>query len=311
MIFPWFRRIPALVLLIIVLVLTGPIPVLADPYPTNVKAEPVDATSVLITWGGNEWAKGYRVHRTNAGIIAEVPVDVTSYLDTGLTPGIPYVYMVASVVDGQDHWYTGATPIVMPLDAPAAITSLSWETVTDYNNQVHLGIQLAWTPVQGAIGYEIFAMIQGEGGYEQWTETVESDVLAGFFLPSVPTRYWFRVRACKENFIPESGEYMYFTGPFSPEAFIDVPAIQTQLQKKPVSLFPLDTFTRLRTKPTVPPLEAVNLLDPGLTLATPALNVRPLEPRLLAPVPIPVSTPEPTLAPTLQRIDPVIILPRP
>lgn len=299
-----FRRIPALVILT-ALLLAGSVPARADPYPTNVKAEPVDATSVLITWGGNEWAQGYRIHRTNAGIIAEVPADVNSYLDTGLTPGIPYVYMVASVVDGQDHWYTGATPIVMPLDAPAAITSLSWETVTDYNNQVHLGIQLAWTPVPGVIGYEVFAMVEGEGRYEQWTETVESDVLAGFFLPSEPTRYWFKVRACKENYIPESDEYMYFTGPFSPEAFIDVPAISSQLQKLPVTLFPLDPFARLRTKPTVPPLEAVQRLDPGLVLFTPALTIRPLAPRLLAPTP----TPSPT--PTLQRFNPMIILPSP
>jgi len=293
------------VVVIVALALIPASPARADPYPTNVQAVPVDATSILITWGGNEWAQSYRIHRTNTGIIAEVPADVNSYLDTGLTPGLPYVYMVASVVDGHDYWYTGLTPIVMPLDAPGAITSLSWHTVTDYINQVHLGIELAWTPVQGVIGYEIFAMIEGEGGYEQWTETVESDVMAGFFLPSQPTRYWFKVRACNENYIPESDEYMYFTGPFSPEAYIDVPAIPTQFQKMPVSLFPLAPLTRLRLKPTVPPWTIVHPIELDLVISTPVpvTTFRQIIPGVVIPTPTPT--------PTVQRLNPGIILPRP
>ncbi|MHC1787501.1 MAG: hypothetical protein AB9880_10610 [Christensenellales bacterium] len=299
------RRMLVLFLLALAMLALGAEPALADPYPSNVQATPVDATSILITWDLNTWAQGYRIHRTNTGIIAQVPADVNAYLDTGLAPGLPYVYMVASVVDGKDYWYGGATPMAMPMDAPAGITSLAWRTQADYDNKLLLMIDAGWPPLAGVNGYELFARVGDAGEYTQWTEMIENAVTAGFSLPAEPTRYWFKVRGYISFYTPESDEYQYFTGPFSAEASIEVPALSSPgsgILQPHISLVPLHplqtaapTLRRVTRQPLTPVLQpAVTMRIPNVSLVTPAPSAPPLVERL---------APLVTLSP-LRRISP-------
>ncbi|MBN1777563.1 MAG: fibronectin type III domain-containing protein [Clostridiales bacterium] len=198
---------------------------LADPYPSNVHATPVDATTIQVTWSDNAWAQSYRVYR-NMDMAAEVAEDVNVYLDTGLLTGMAYYYRVASVVDGIEYSSTGSTATwAMPLDAPS-INSVSSEIGVDYEGHILLLIDLTYTAVTGATGYEIFAREEGVGAYTQVSETIDTYVTVGYSLPDEATRYWFKVRACNSFLFTESDEYQLFSGPFSDAVYIDYTPLQ-------------------------------------------------------------------------------------
>ena len=93
---------------------------------------------------------------------------------------------------------SGETAQESPLDLPPTITSLSWHKVTDNLGDELLGIEAVWTPVEGAIKYEIFARIGAGGASTQQTEGIDNHVLVGFFLPNEETTYNLKVRAAKE-----------------------------------------------------------------------------------------------------------------
>ena len=195
-------------------------PALADPYPSNVQATPVNATSILVTWTGNAQAESYRIHRMNWAEVPEVSSNDNSYLDTALAPGIPYVYNVASVVDGNEYYASGTSAIAMPMDTPE-ITAVSSRVEADYEGHYLLLIDLAYTASSGASGYEIFAKVGDGSGYAQVSETVETSVTTGFPLPAETTRYWLKVRAYTEYHISEANEDETYHGSFSSGVFID------------------------------------------------------------------------------------------
>ncbi len=179
----------------------------------------------------------------------------------------------------DDYSENTSTDTIVSLRPATAITSLSWRTGPDGNNQLQLLIDLAWTPIEGAVGYEIFARVGDVGRYKQWTETIESSVAARFLLPAAPTRYWFKVRAYGEYYDLKSEKTIRFTEPFSPEAFIDVPALASQQGK------------------TIKPF--ITLVIPHLV--TPAPTRRRVIPNLVTPAPtrrltitaLPLTTPAP------------------
>ena len=124
-----------------------------------------------MTWSVNAWAQSYRVYR-NMDLAAEVAEETDSFLDTGLQTGMAYYYRVASVVDGTEYSSTGSTATwAMPLDAPAML-DVSSRTDVDTAGQILLLIDLSYTAVDGATGYEIFAREEGSGTYSQISETV-------------------------------------------------------------------------------------------------------------------------------------------
>lgn len=322
---------PILVFAALLFALLLPAPAWADPYPTDVTAEVIDGTTVRITWGPNAWAESYRIHRNNTGTIAQVPPDVTEYLDTGLTTGMPYYYMVASMVDGTAHWAVTGGALVMPIEAPTGITSLSWHKVTDYIGDEYLGIELAWTPVEGVIGYEIFARTGLAGEFIQKTECIESSVLTGFPLPTVETTYFFKVHAAMEFYVAEADEYDYFTGPFSPEASITVPAAGTIAWKTlgplmtlqpPIELFPMKTlglhipsltFLPLQMPSPPPPVTlspqmktkapafpAITNLIPMITPAPTPFVLMPIRTNLIPIMPVQTLVPVQTVVPKLK-----------
>lgn len=160
-----------------------------------------------------------------------------------------------------------------PLDVPPLITSLSWQKTDS------LVFELAWTPVQGAFGYEIFAKAGPEGEYEQHTECSDTSVLVGFSLPTEETIYCFKVRAA--IYITQDGnEHIHVNGPFSPEVSISVPASGPLSWK---TLTPILTPNSIpRITPTPPSLVTfcpqLKTSAPLLPVITPSPTPRPLQP---------------------------------
>ena len=213
-----FLLLPFCILLAATLIY--PTVALSDPYPSNVHATPVNATSILVTWSANAWAQSYRVYR-NMDLATEVAQDADSFLDTGLQTGMAYYYRVASVVDGTEYSSTGSTATwAMPLNAPVILAASS-RTDVDTVGQVLFLIDLSYTAVDGATGYEIFAREEGSGAYAQISETMDTEVTVGYLLPAEATRFWFKVRACNSYLFTETNEYQLFSGPFSNEVSIE------------------------------------------------------------------------------------------
>lgn len=216
---------------------------------------------------------------------------------------------------------SGETAPESTLDVPPTITSLSWQKVTDYLGDEHLGIEAVWTPVEGAIGYEVFARIGAGGASTQQTECTGSSVLVGFHLPTEETTYYLKVRAATKHYVFETDEYDYLTGPFSPEASITVPASSS------LSWETLGPLMTLQPSLKLFPMRTPNVLIPALTDSSPQTPspTTPVTRRpqlktkapeihvIIDPIPVITPTPEPLPIQPIQPIQPIKIpiLPNP
>lgn len=227
-------------------------------------AEAVSATSVRIFWADDPLAEGYRVYRSGSGVVAEVAENINEYLDTGLTPGIPYYYGVASMVGGEEYWMHHPDFGAMPLDAPEQITILALRKVL-YGTQPRLEVDLTWTPVSLCTGYEVYARAGENNEYNFMQDTENNGATISFPLPEEAKTYWFKVRIFYDGYyVQEYDYYLHRTGPFSPE----VSATWHNLEiKKPI----FDLFWHVRVWPWEDPYHAVYLkriletyADPGL-----------------------------------------------
>ena len=288
----------ALALLLAVLL---PVPVLADPYPSDSKAVPVDATTVLISWKPNSHAEGYAIHRNNAGIIAELSPDEIQYLDTGLTPKTPYFYLVGSLVDGQHYWDVHGDTFVMPIDPVEDLTVVSWSVMHFPSHRQLLAIRLVWTGVENISRYNVCFKIGGSGEYQSTPVELVNEASILFQVPDQDTRYWFKVCAADSYYSPESGETVWFDGPFSPAACIDVPADGERSWILPADGIPSWMVT-------LAPWVLDHVLDP-LCLIEPTLKpILPVQTKRI--LPFPVTTPAPVKNPPL-TVPTSQLLPRP
>lgn len=112
-------------------------------------------TQVNLIWGSSANSSDYNVFRgTSSGVYSPTPIasGVNSpYLDTGLTNGVTYYYMVAALnLNNQStnaNAEVSATPTAAPLAGPFSITS-----ATPGNTQVNL----TWGASTNAINYKIY-----------------------------------------------------------------------------------------------------------------------------------------------------------
>src|SRR5262249_60611756 len=111
---------------------------------------------VALAWPGSGRAKGYHVKRANVSGGPYVTVacpTTTSYVDTGVTNGTPYYYVVSAWFSGNpnaggesaDSSEASATPKPPPPPAPTGLTA------TAGNGQV----ALAWSASAGATNYQV------------------------------------------------------------------------------------------------------------------------------------------------------------
>lgn len=166
------------------------------PSPSNLRATILSYTSIRLNWEDNSFNEaGFRVERAPAGgdnfaRILDVPANVETYTDTGLTEGSVFKYRISS--------FSGATvspcdplPVAVPLMTPTDFTGERLSTTS---------IGLNWTDASGnETGYQVEMKIRNVGDFEligELAADVESYVAEGL---TPRTFYQFRIRAVKDT----------------------------------------------------------------------------------------------------------------
>ncbi len=123
---------------------------------TSIKSVvPSGSNKITITWAAADRATGYQVQRKGVTgeftDLATTAEGVLSYTDTGLTMGVTYNYRVSGIItDGGDTYYGNYSEPVTATPLPGAPNSV-YAASAGYNS-----INVWWTPVQSASGYEIW-----------------------------------------------------------------------------------------------------------------------------------------------------------
>jgi fibronectin type 3 domain-containing protein len=137
-------------------------PVTIPAAPTDLQAT-AGNTQVSLTWSASAGATSYNVKRstTSGGPYTKISSpEATSYLDTGLTNGTPYYYVVTAVNSAGESPASSqatATPTA-PITIPAAPTDLQ---ATAGNAQV----SLTWNASTGATSYNVKRSTTSGGPY--------------------------------------------------------------------------------------------------------------------------------------------------
>jgi fibronectin type 3 domain-containing protein len=195
-------------------------PVPPPPPPGHVTVLPGNSR-VVLTWEAVKAASGYSIKRStspNGPYSTIARVTQTSYLDSGVTNGTTYYYVVrsaAGVIKGALSAQVQATPSAPPL-APA----------TPVATPGHGTISLSWNPSPGATGYHVKRAASLDGPYET-IASPEAPAWEDIGLAN-GTTYHYRVSA--ENPGGESPDSQAVTAsPVAP------PAVPTRLQAHPAS----------------------------------------------------------------------------
>ena len=131
------------------------------PVPTGLSASPRNA-KVILSWNASKGATSYRVKSstTSGGPYTQIAAPtVTSYVNTGLTNGTPYFYVVSAVGSGGQSG-NSAQVSATPIAPPAAPTEL---TASPGNTQA----TLSWTASSGATSYHVKRSTTSGGPYTQ------------------------------------------------------------------------------------------------------------------------------------------------
>ncbi len=165
-----------------------------DTWPTGAPAAPTNLTAtagnaqVNLMWTASAGANGYNVYRstTSGGSYSTVAsgVTTTSYLNTGLTNGVTYYYVVTAANAGGESTNSNeasATPTAPT--PPAAPTGL---TATAGKKKVTLN----WTASGGATSYNVKRSTTGGGPYTTVATGVTATTYTNTGLTSGVTYYY-------------------------------------------------------------------------------------------------------------------------
>jgi fibronectin type 3 domain-containing protein len=139
-------------------------PATVPPVPANLAATPGNA-QVSLSWSASTGATSYNVKRstTSGGPYTKISSPTaTTYIDTGLTNGTKYFYVVSAVNGSAESANSGqasATPTA-PATAPSVPTNLQ---ATSGNAQV----SLTWSASTGATNYNVKRSTTSGGPYTQ------------------------------------------------------------------------------------------------------------------------------------------------
>jgi subtilisin family serine protease len=161
------------------------------PAPTGLAANAGNG-QVSLSWGAVGTATSYRVKRatTSGGPYTTIATGLTStsHLDTSVTNGTTYFYVVSAVNgvgEGPNSSQVSATPsaAVNPPQAPTALTATAGDAKVTLN----------WTASNGATGYQVQRSTKKAGPFTEIaaptaTTYIDTTVNNG-------TKYWYRVRA--------------------------------------------------------------------------------------------------------------------
>jgi YD repeat-containing protein len=119
------------------------LPDLSEP---NLIASCLNSSSALLSWDDLELASGYRIYEgtVNSTVIETLPAGTTSTTIEGLTPGITYGFRVEAYND-----YDQSMSTLKSISTISNISSLNATAISSSR------IDISWSSVSGATGYEI------------------------------------------------------------------------------------------------------------------------------------------------------------
>ena len=159
--------------------------------PASVKAVSSSYNSINVSWSGVSGANGYQIYRGASSIGTYSLILATaanSYNISGLSTGTAYYYKVRAYrIVGNVKVYGNFSSVVSVKSIPAAPTSVKAVPSSYYS------INISWSIVTGASGYEIYRAVSSTGSYalistSTSTNITDTDLLAG-------TTYYYEVRA--------------------------------------------------------------------------------------------------------------------
>lgn len=163
--------------------------------PSTLAAAAVSTTGIDLAWQDNSSdEKGFQLERKTGGgayaLLASLPLDATSYSDTGLTPDTAYTYRVNAYNPGGDSAYSNEVTAQTLSNLPAAPAGLSAAAVPGHQ------INLSWSAGSGnQDGFEIERKAGDTGTYVS-LGTLGAGVLTFSDLNLTPgVDYYYRVRA--------------------------------------------------------------------------------------------------------------------
>jgi len=140
----------------------------------NLVIDSYSRTSIDLKWDISAEAKGYFVYRSSDNgdgftTIADI-TDIKSsfYQDTDIQANVNYVYNVCAYDYAKKSILKGhcsdTVSQIVPLDTPA---------ISSVNSIAYNTMQIQWTPVGGAVGYEIYKSSAKDGEYTRVAEILD------------------------------------------------------------------------------------------------------------------------------------------
>jgi titin len=181
--------------------------------PLDVSALATSATAIRLTWTGVSGAAGYDIERSTDSVawnaVASTDVGQTQYIDGPLSSGTTYYYRIAAVV-GEDVSRSDMVSATTTGDTSTAPVLISATGST-------LSIELAWSDVDGEVGYRVERSVDGTSG---WTRigTTGQGVTSYTDTGLAPaTTYSYRVVAVtSDGESPPSAVLSATTDPYAP-----------------------------------------------------------------------------------------------
>ena len=182
------------------------------PVPTGLTASDGTYTNkVSLSWNDVAGEGGYQVYRNTvnnsatAAWLGLLGADMTSFDDTGATPGTNYYYWVRSLIlySGTYYYSNFSTPdtgyaLAIPPPVPTGLTASDGT----YTNKV----SLSWNDVVGDGGYQVYRSTVNNSATAAWLGLVGANVTNFNDTSATPgTNYYYWVR----SLVLYSGTYSY------------------------------------------------------------------------------------------------------
>jgi titin len=120
--------------------------------PTGLAATLANPTSIQLSWtDNNSDEEGFRVQRWDSASavysdVATPPVNSTTYSDTGLTPGLRYIYQVLAFNAGSDSRVSNKAQVTLPPASPQPLNAIL---------ETRFRALLTWANVAGETSYRL------------------------------------------------------------------------------------------------------------------------------------------------------------
>jgi uncharacterized protein YjdB len=161
------------------------------PSPVSVQAQAISYNSINISWAPSAGVSGYELYRalSSTGAYSLITrTSATSYNNTGLTAGKTYYYKVRSYkTSGTTRIYGSYSPVASSKPVPTVPGSLKTAAFSSSS------INVSWSGVSGASGYELHRANTATGTYSLVTAAVSTSYTNTGL--STSTTYYYKVRA--------------------------------------------------------------------------------------------------------------------